>query len=871
MKTLSITCCLAVMVLGLLCFPAHGLDYQSGFSFIQVPDPLSGDNLTYPLIARSVPTVGESFYDPRFQTVLSRVTQADGISGRHEYSRFDPFNCDQSLVILLFGGTADWRVYRTQTLPYNQNANLVITLPGINEPRWDPTDPQVIWYLRDFRIVTVNVSTGEEVIRKDFSSDPTIGPIIAAETDLYRITTKDEGESSSDKRYWALFLQGAQDDYRVRYVFTWDRQSDRVLGVYHIPIQEAGIDWVGMSPKGNWVLIGGDWDNGGNLAGLTMANKELTRFHRLDYTTAHSDVGLDSEGNEVIVMQNVVTDHIDLIPIALTTQPILAAGGSYAHTNRTPLIRLFYDSQSPLGLNSGVHISANVSGYCVVSTYIQQGLPEQNWLDRTITLVRLDRDNPRVFYLAKVYNTTGSYWEETHAAITNDGSKVVWASNWDQNVGSEQVFLMQLNMPSNWKELTAGKRLLYFPHIASNSVWETEIALINSSATETVTGELRAANDNGQEVTTGVSTITLAPYARRQITVGSELSNSVQIGSMVFESDSGAIRGYTKFYQNGIYRVAVPAVRSINTGDLYVTHIASNADWWTGLSLLNTTTRATQVTIEFDNDTSRTVALAANEHTRFMVESLFGGQSQTDIHSAVIRNASGVIGLELFGNTAAQTSRCLEGILLTDDTTTTLYYPHVASDATWWTGIVAYNPGVAATTLTIHPYGVAGSALASTTQTINGGQKYLGTAEQLGLPTETAWLRIDASNALTGFELIGTRDLNKLAAYCTPSGGAREAVLPKLEKQGSTHIALVNLEQTPATVTLTAYNDNGMQIASVTLTISGYGKVMDTAETLLGRSLTGATYLAYSADKNLLSYQLNTSSNNTLLDGLPGL
>jgi PKD repeat protein len=417
----------------------------------------------------------------------------------------------------------------------------------------------------------------------------------------------------------------------------------------------------------------------------------------------------------------------------------------------------------------------------------------------------------------------------------------------------------------------ASSGTIYFPHIASNGIWETEIALINTSSTETITGQLKAASDSGQEVTTGVSTITLGPRGRRQITVGNELSNPDTIGSMVFEGNSPAIRGYTKFSQNGIYRAAIPAVSSVNSGDLYVTHIASNAEWWTGLSLLNTTSQASQVSIEFDNGRSQVVSLAANEHVKFTVEALLGGQPQTNIHSAVIRNGNGVIGLELFGNTATQGNRCLEGILLTDTITTTLYCPHVASDTAWWTGIVAYNPATSASTLTISPYTATGSALAATSQTVNARQKYVGTAEQLGLPTEAAWLQITASTPTTGFELIGTRDSNLLAGYSNLKGGTKEAVLPKLEKQGSTQVVLVNLEQDSAMVTLTAYNDSGTQIATATLTVSGYGKVMDTAETLLSRTLTGATFLGYSSDKYLISYQLNTSADNTLLDGLPGL
>lgn len=353
------------------------------------------------------------------------------------------------MILLTFFPKGEWRVYRTQSIPYDQSGNLVRTL-DMEEPRWDPVDRDLIWGFQEFHIVTVNVITGKTTIVKDFSKDSTLGPIITANRDLYRITTKDEGESSIDKRFWVFMLQGSKDDYRSRYIFTWDRQNNKVLGVYPLPIEKSRIDWVGMSPKGTWVLIGGDFDNGGNLAGLTMANKELSQFHRLDYTTAHSDVGLDQDGNEVIVMQNNQTDHIDLIPIDLKTKPILQAGGSYGNTNRVPIIKLFYDSQSPRGLNSGVHISCNVPGYCVISTYIEPKLPEQNWLDRTITLVKLDKRHPRVFYLAKVHGTRGEYWEETQAAITNDGAKVVWATNWNKNVGKEKVWLMQLDMPTGW-------------------------------------------------------------------------------------------------------------------------------------------------------------------------------------------------------------------------------------------------------------------------------------------------------------------------------------------------------------------------------------------------------------------------------------
>ncbi|HPD28781.1 MAG TPA: hypothetical protein PLL20_02215 [Phycisphaerae bacterium] len=410
---------------------------------VEVPDPLSGDNPRYPLVTKSVPAAGGSVTDAAFGIAQTRVVQTEGL--RHEYSRLDPFNSDRTLILLLLTSAGEWRVYRTQSVPYDQSGNLVRTL-DLAEPRWDPSDANLVWGLRDFQIVTVNVQTGDETVVKDFTQDATIAPILTANPDLYRITMKDEGESSTDNRYWAFMLQGTADDYRPRYLLTWDRQQDLVLGTWAIPLNESRIDWVGMSPLGNWVVIGADWDNGGGKSGMVIADRGFSQFHQIDYNAGHSDVGLDSEGNEVIVLQSNRTDSIDMLPLSPNTEPV-DTGESYAGTGRVQVIRLFYDSSSPLGLNSGIHISCNAPGWCVVSTFTEPGLPEQNWLDRTITLVRLDPSHPRVFYLAKVHGTAGAYWEETQASITRDGSRVVWATNWNRNVGQERVWLIQLEIP----------------------------------------------------------------------------------------------------------------------------------------------------------------------------------------------------------------------------------------------------------------------------------------------------------------------------------------------------------------------------------------------------------------------------------------
>ena len=408
---------------------------------------------------------------------------------------------------------------------------------------------------------------------------------------------------------------------------------------------------------------------------------------------------------------------------------------------------------------------------------------------------------------------------------------------------------------------------LYFPHVDTTYGWQTEIAIINTSTSQSITGTLRALNNQGQLIET--KAVTLPAHGRRQITVANEFTNHTSIGYIVFDSNSTTVQGYTKFYKDGVYRVAIPAVKEVNTGDIYITHIDSSAQWWTGVSLVNTTATAKTLTINFSDGQTRQVTLAANEHRAFAIRELFNNQPQPGIKSAVITNASGVIGLELFGSFLGGNQ--LEGILLTDKTASTLYYPHVAGDD-WWTGIVAYNPSDLACTITITPYNAQGTSLTPSTLSIPGKAKYVGTVTGLGLPAQTAWFKIDSTRPLSGFELIGTNDFEQLAGYAGNGGtGAKAGVFAKIEKYGWTTIALVNTENSTASVTLTAYTDNGTAVASTQLSIGSHAKMANSAEGFFSQNITNATYIAYTSDRNMVGLQLNGSMDWTMLDGLPAL
>ena len=404
---------------------------------------------------------------------------------------------------------------------------------------------------------------------------------------------------------------------------------------------------------------------------------------------------------------------------------------------------------------------------------------------------------------------------------------------------------------------------LYFPHVASNENWETEITIINEGNHE-LSGNLKAYNREGVKISE--RDVILVEKARRALTVGKAFSNAQDISYITYSADSSSICGYTKFYQKGKYRVAVPAVQEINTGDIYVPHIASNDKWWTGLALVNTTASKKTLNINFSNGKTKQVVMAPGEHTSFNIKSLFGGTAQPDIESAEITGGSGVIGLELFSGATT-----LSGVLLKDETTDTLYFPHVASNDKWWTGIAAYNPSSSNASLTVTPYAESGSVLDTLSVEIAAGEKYLGNARGLSLPGNTAWFKIDSSQPLNGFELFGTTNGKSLAGYSTVDINRQEGVFPKLDHEGWTGIAFVNTSDSSANVDLSIYDDEGYKVADKSISLAGHEKVVNNPEDIFGGSITAATYMKFSSNRDVVGFQLNGTTDGMMLDGLPGM
>ncbi|HIE06883.1 MAG TPA: PKD domain-containing protein, partial [Desulfarculaceae bacterium] len=433
-------------------------------------------------------------------------------------------------------------------------------------------------------------------------------------------------------------------------------------------------------------------------------------------------------------------------------------------------------------------------------------------------------------------------------------------------------YQVRVETTDNWGNRAIGKYLvvrpdcLYYPHVATVNDWETEICIINSSNRSTITGDFKAYADDGTLVSE-INDVVLSPRARREITVGTTFTDPDRIGYIIFTANSDTIVGYTKFYCSGDYRVAIPAVKELNHDNIFISHIASDDNWFTGLSLVNVTASARTLFIESDNSLKRTLVLAPGEHKALSIRSLFSNQPQPGIKSAVIRNSAGIIGLELFGS-----GQQLSGILLQDHSTKEILYPHVVSTDAWWTGVVAYNCTAEVGRFDFTTFNAAGKILSTVHQNLDGHDKFMGSITSLGFPETTAWFRIKSSQSMTGFELFGTSNGLQLAGYSSIKLSATKGVFAKLEKQGFTGIAMVNASSLKARVRLSAYSDDGHMVGSLeTINLAGYEKVVKVVEELFSSDITNATYIIYDSDRKIVGFQLNGSNDGMLLDGLPAL
>jgi hypothetical protein len=259
---------------------------------------------------------------------------------------------------------------------------------------------------------------------------------------LAAVWTRYEGSPSADTRYWGLMAQ--EQDWRAVAFVVYDRVENRVIAKRDIP--PSDIDSVTISPSGNYFLAyfdncceQGHVGTHAQPCGLMLYDRNLRNGRSLLRMVGHSDLAFDAQGCEVLVYQDIDTDHISMLDLASGTV--------------TPLWPIDF-SHTAIGL----HFSGRAlqrPGWAVVSTH-DGDAAAHTWMNDRVFLIELTPAG-RVVRLAHTHSLVDEsqehdYWAEPHASANQDLTRVLFATNWGRS-GTEQVEMFMLQLPQDWPTL----------------------------------------------------------------------------------------------------------------------------------------------------------------------------------------------------------------------------------------------------------------------------------------------------------------------------------------------------------------------------------------------------------------------------------
>ena len=398
--------------------------YATNFSL----QALSAD--TIPLVSKpgvkATSLSNPSYIDPVYGTRIYRITAAtdfpDATLVRHDYSRRQAFNADNSRFIATTSN-GYWLLYDANTfqmLPRTGGNGALRGPAGDCEMIWHPTDPKKLWYMSGNGLIWYekDVETDQDTVLVDFTGRL---PWSQATT----VWTKSEGTSSADGRYWA-FMATTYDSVNqtntIYGLFTWDRQQDKIIGTYDAAnFGGAFPDHISIAPSGKYAVP--SWAYIPTL-GTRAFPLDFSSSIQLHTQSEHSDLAIGPNGEDYYVLTDYDSGKIRAVDIA--------TGASF------DLMALYPAS----GESYAAHISGKAydrPGWVLISTYADAAdygstTPASTLrpMYRKIMLVEL-KPGGRQLNVAhtRTADNYGGYWGEPQATINRDGSRIVFASNFN--------------------------------------------------------------------------------------------------------------------------------------------------------------------------------------------------------------------------------------------------------------------------------------------------------------------------------------------------------------------------------------------------------------------------------------------------------
>ncbi|MEK7483672.1 MAG: hypothetical protein AABZ60_04975 [Planctomycetota bacterium] len=389
-----------------------------------------------PQIECPKPKQGVSFQDPVFKTALLRLTDAQTMKYPGlvpDYSKRQAWNCDETLLMLRTGEGSvivlDGKTYQLKK---------VLPEVGGEDVFWHPTNPSLLYYNPDRTLYLYNI--------EEERAEP-----VYTFLEYTFANTRGEGNLSRDGKYYAVvgqFYDETRQEVFFRDFLLLDILSRKILQKLSLPKNLESFDWISVSSKGNYIVVDYADTELGPFHGIEVYDTQFRRIWQKPLGAGHSDLGMDENGDEILVMDiyNADTNSTFLKKFRL------------ADGEETTLLEFSYLFDAHISCQNEVHL-----GWCFVSTFDYVGRltdSPETWLpfedeifalklDGTQKVTRLAHHHSRRYSPQTPDSDQSVYFAEPHATINRQGNRLLFGSNWRQNIKesiSIDTYLLQFDL-----------------------------------------------------------------------------------------------------------------------------------------------------------------------------------------------------------------------------------------------------------------------------------------------------------------------------------------------------------------------------------------------------------------------------------------
>ncbi len=411
-------------------------------------DYVVNDFTFYPIPDIPKPEKGVTFQDPTFHPDITRITDASADVGGTNFcmSGYPKHNIENADGTMLMIQCDEWWENRWFIFDANTYENLrQIPSEYVDTPNFQYQDPDVRW---DNAEPDVFYTTATSKFYKCNASDDPISCVELHDfqddfpgEDVRRAYTKEEGDASDDRRYWAFIIRCYDGRWYDTAAVVYDKDfygkdSGEVISILDDTDPKFhGAGFIAMSPSGKYVWLPSYSDR------HYIYPRDFSSDRYLG-CSGHADMAISAEGKEVVVCfkyySQMGATWIQMVDIETGVATWLAPKGE-----------------------GSAHISGNSHdkpGWAVVSVYTPS-YPEEpdNWAEHSVYMVELTTridPPPQVWRITHTHTCRERGRDDPFAKINKKGTKLWFGSGWGQSINHEgaQYDVYQVDLPETWWE-----------------------------------------------------------------------------------------------------------------------------------------------------------------------------------------------------------------------------------------------------------------------------------------------------------------------------------------------------------------------------------------------------------------------------------